>query len=339
MKIINNDILGIALKDFFSDHLPKLRGMSPHTILSYRDSLKLFIQFLIQQKNISIEKLTVEKIEPDQVIDFLNHLEKSRGNGIGTRNIRLSAIHSFFRYLGGKYLESFNLSQRILNIPFKRTTSRTIEYLEFNEIMAVLQSVDQGKTDGRRDYALLLLLFNTGARVQEIVDLKADNLQLSKPFSIHIWGKGRKERICPIWPETAKILREYTEEHEIDLRKSVPIFLNHLGKPITRFGIGYILKKYIQKAAEIHPSLNKKRLHPHSIRHSTAVHLLKSGVDLSTIANWLGHVNVNTTNKYATMDLEMKQKAIAKAKPVGDEIQAESSWRKNPNILSWLESL
>lgn len=339
MKTLQANILGIALKDFFYSYLPGLRGMSSHTILNYRDSLKLFLQFLIQQKNISVSELTIEKIETDEVIGFLDYLEKTRGNSVGTRNIRLSALHSFFRYLAGKYPEHFSISQRILNIPFKRTNTQAIEYLEFEEVMALLKSVDRGKLNGRRDYALLLFMFNTGARVQEIVDLKAKDLQLSKPFIVHIFGKGRKERICPIWPETAGILREYLEEHGMDFRESLPIFLNHLGKPLTRFGIGYIFKKYLHKAAKIQASLKKKRLHPHSMRHSTAVHLLKSGVDLTTIANWLGHTSINTTNKYATMDLEMKQKALAKAKPLGDEIGPESSWKENLDILAWLESL
>ena len=169
MKILEASILGVALKDFFYSYLPQLRGMSPHTILNYRDSLKLFLQFLIEQKNICVSELTIEKIEPDEVIDFLNYLEKTRGNGAGTRNIRLAALHSFFRYLAGKYPQHLNLSQRILSIPFKRTSTQVIEYLEFEEVMALLKSVDQTKVNGRRDYALLLFMFNTGVRVQEIV--------------------------------------------------------------------------------------------------------------------------------------------------------------------------
>lgn len=339
MTILEANILGIALKDFFYSYLSQLRGMSPHTILNYRDSLKLFLQFLIQEKDICVSELTIEKIEPDQVIGFLNYLEKTRGNGAGTRNIRLAALHSFFRYLAHQYPQHLSLSQRILSIPFKRTSTQVIEYLEFEEVMALLKSIDRSKVNGRRDYALLLFMFNTGARVQEIVDLKTKDLELSKPFMVHIFGKGRKERICPIWSETAHILREYLKEQGMDFGKSLPIFLNHLGEPLTRFGIGYIFKKYLHKAAKIQPSLKKKRLHPHSMRHSTAVHLLKSGVDLATIASWLGHASVNTTNKYATMDLEMKQKALAKAKPLGDEIPPESSWKENPDILAWLESL
>lgn len=339
MKTRQSNTLGVALRDFFSNYLPQLRGMSAHTILSYRDSLKLLLQFLAQQKNRSVSHLTIEDIGVAEVIAFLDHLEKNRRNGIGTRNIRLSALHSFFRYLACMYPEYLDQSQRILSIPFKHMTTRTVEYLEFEEIMAVLQAADRSQPDGRRDYALLALMFNTGARVQEIVDLKANDLQLSKPFSVRILGKGRKERICPLWAETTHVLREYVEERGIDVRKPVTLFLNHLGKPLTRFGVRYILAKYLRNASDVQPSLEKKRLHPHSMRHSTAVHLLKSGVDLSTIAHWLGHVSVNTTNKYAAMDLEMKRQAIAKAKPLGDETNPQSSWRQNPDILEWLESL
>jgi site-specific recombinase XerD len=339
MKARRSNTLGLALKDFFGDYLPQLRGMSLHTILSYRDGLRLLLLFIAQQKNISVSDLTIENIGVAEVIAFLDHLEKNRRNGIGTRNIRLSALHSFFRYLAGMYPEHLYQSQRILSIPFKRMSTRAVEYLEFEEIMAVLQAVDRSKSDGRRDYALLALMFNTGARVQEIVDLKANDLQLTKPFSVYIYGKGRKERICPIWDQTAHVLREYVEERGIDLRKPVTLFTNHLGKPLTRFGVRYILAKYLRNAAETQPSLRKKRLHPHSMRHSTAVHLLKSGVDLSTISHWLGHVSINTTNRYATMDLEMKRQAIAKAKPLGDETNPQSSWRKSPDILAWLESL
>jgi site-specific recombinase XerD len=313
--------------------------MSSHTILSYRDSFKLLLVFLSQQKNIPVTDLTIENIGIAEIIAFLDYLERERKNGIGTRNIRLSALHSFFRYLAGMYPEHLDQSQRILSIPFKRMSTRTIDYLDFDEIMAVFKTVDRSKFDGRRDYALLWLMFNTGARVQEILDLKGNDLQLSKPFSVHIFGKGQKERICPIWSETAQILREYVEELGIDLRKPVPIFMNHLGRPLTRFGVRYILEKYLQKAASVQPSLKKKRLHPHSMRHSTAVHLLKSGVDLSSIAHWLGHVSPNTTNKYATMDIEMKQQAIEKAKPLCQGINPQSSWRKDPDILAWLESL
>jgi site-specific recombinase XerD len=331
--------LGVALRDFFYDYLQRLRGMSPNTVLSYRDAMKLLLRFVADRKKVSVAGLTIEDIGAPEVVAFLDHLEKNRNNGIVTRNMRLAAIHSFFRYLAGRYPEHLDQSQRVLSIPFKRMTIPAVEYLEFEEIVAVLKAIDRTEQHGRRDYALLAIMFNTGARVQEILDLKASDLQLTHPHSVRVHGKGGKERICPIWPETAHVLREYLEEQGIDPRKPATVFANHHGGPLTRFGVRYILSKHIQKAAEVRPSLGRKRLHPHSIRHSTAVHLLKSGVDISTIAHWMGHASINTTNRYTAIDLEMKRNAIARAKPLREENSAQPSWKHNPDIITWLESL
>lgn len=339
MKPARTNTLGVAIKGFFADYLPKIRGSSPHTILNYRDSIRLCLLFLAQQKNISVADLTIENLGVEEIIAFLNYLEEDRNNQTGTRNSRLAALHSFFRYVAGIYPEVLDQCQRILNIPFKRRASRAVDYLEFDEITAVLTSVDRSKRDGRRDYALLSLMFNTGVRVQELIDLKANDFRLSKPFSVRIFGKGCRERVCPIWPETAHLLHQFLEERGIDARKPVTVFTNHTGKPLTRFGIRYLLAKHLHNAASARPSLAKKRLHPHSMRHSTAIYLLKSGVDLSTIANWLGHTSVNTTNKDATMDLEMKRRALEKAKPLTDGAPPQGEWKQNPDLLAWLESL
>ena len=330
--------LATALQGFFCDYLPRQKGTSLHTAHSYRDSMKLLLVFLARN-NGPVNSLCFEDMNVNKIVAFLDHLESERHNSVGTRNIRLSAVHSFSRYVAGMFPEYLALSQQILSVPFKRMCTRTVEYLEFEELSDVLNQVDRSKSNGRRDYALLTLMFNTGARVQEIVDLKAVDLHLSAPFSVNIFGKGRKERICPLWANTARILRQYVEERSLDLRQPVTLFTNHLGTPLTRFGVRYIMAKYIQKAAQIHPSLKIKRLHPHSMRHSTAVHLLKSGVDLVTIANWLGHASINTTNKYATIDLDMKRAAIAKAASPQTKSVSHLSWRSNPDILNWLESL
>ena len=330
--------LATALQGFFCDYLPRQKGTSLHTAHSYRDSMKLLLVFLTRD-NGPVNSVCFEDMNVNKIVAFLDHLESERHNSVGTRNVRLSAVHSFFRYVASMFPEYLNLSQQILSIPFKRMRTRAVEYLEFEELSAVLNQVDRSKSNGRRDYALLTLMFNTGARVQEIVDLKAADLHLSAPFSVNIFGKGRKERICPLWANTARILRQYVEERGLDLRQPVTLFTNHLGTPLTRFGVRYIMAKYIRKAAQIHPSLKIKRLHPHSMRHSTAVHLLKSGVDLATIANWLGHASINTTNKYATIDLDMKREAIAKAASPQTKSVPHLSWRSDPDILNWLESL
>jgi site-specific recombinase XerD len=338
MNTKKSNALAIALRGFFCDYLPHQKGTSFHTIHSYRDSMKLLLLFLAPD-NDSVNSLCFEDLCVNNIIAFLNYLESERNNSIGTRNVRLSAVHSFFRYVPSRFPDYFELSQQILSIPFKRMRTRAVEYLEFEELTALINQIDRSKQNGRRDYALLTLMFNTGARVQEVVDLKANDLHLSTPCSVRLFGKGRKERICPLWTKTARILRQYVKDQSIDLRKPTPLFMNHLGTPLTRFGVRYILKKYLHKATQSHPSFKAKRLHPHSIRHSTAVHLLKSGVDLATIANWLGHSSINTTNKYATIDLEVKREAIAKASPPRTKSGSPFYGSGDPDILNWLESL
>jgi hypothetical protein len=207
-----------------------------------------------------------------------------------------------------------------LAVPFKRARSRPVEYLElFAEIQAVLAAIDRSTTNGRRDYALLASMFNTGARVQEIVALRISDLRLESPPHLRLFGKGRKERICPLWSQTADLLRALLAERGTNQpRADQSLFVNHHGEPLTRFGVRYILAKYCTQAREAMPTLATKRLHPHSMRHSTAVHLLRSGVDMVTISQRLGHANVTTTNRYATVDLEMKRKAIEQARPIDE---------------------
>jgi len=334
-----SNLLGVAIRGFLLDYLPEQRGMSQNTITSYRDSMKLLLLFISEKKGIDVCDLVIEDIGTETILAFLAYLEEERGNGARTRNVRLSAVHSFFRYLACISPEHLEHSQRVLSIPFKREPSLETEYLEFNEMTALLNAVDRGGIDGKRDYALLALMFNTGARVSEIVDMKVRDLHLGKPSGVRIMGKGRKERVCPIWTETAQVLRDYLDCREGTLNGGQAVFVSHVGAPITRFGIGYIVKKYLKLASGSCPSIAQKNLHPHSMRHSTAIHLLKSGVDLISIANWLGHSSVNTTNKYAVMDLEMKREALAKVKPFNDGVADISSWRRDPSILEWLNSL
>lgn len=338
MTVPRANALGRALRAFFSDHLPRLRGLSPHTIHSYRDSLTLLLRFMTTHRRRLVAKLDLVDIEAEDVIGFLDYLEEERHNTIATRNVRLAALHAFFHYAAAEDPEQLSRSQRILHIPFKRADQRPIEYLEYDEIQAVLNAIDRATRQGRRDYALLATMFNTGARVQELLDIRAYDLQLTKPFQVRLFGKGRKERLCPLWPQTAALLSDLCAENRLDPRAPVHVFLNHRGKPLTRFGVRYILAKYVERAGMAAPTLKNKRLHPHSMRHSTAVYLLKSGIDLSTIGQWLGHASVNTTNKYATVDLDMKRQALACADPPATELLAPD-WRKDPTTLEWLEAL
>ena len=330
--------LASTLHGFFTDYLPRQRALSPNTLHSYRDSLKLLLQFVAGKKG-DPSQITIEDLTVNRVTTFLQYLETGRRNQSSTRNVRLSAIHSFFRYVGAQCPEHLAQVQQILSVPFKRSATREIQHLSFDEIQAVLGAIDRSTGSGRRDLALLSLMFNTGARVSEIAGLQTADLQLAPPPSIVLRGKGRKERTCPLWPETAHLLQKMLEERSVAPRPSGVLFLNHRGQPVTRFGIRLILRKHLREAAKRAPSLKHKRLHPHSVRHSTAVHLLRSGVDLSTIAHWLGHVSVNTTNKYLAMDLEAKREALAKAKPLLNGGRPSGKWHRDPNLIAWLEQL
>lgn len=338
MKSTPNPVLSSALRGFFTDYLPQQRAMSPHTLYSYRDSLKLLLLFVAGGRS-DPSQLAVEQLTVEQVTAFLHHLETERHNSARTRNVRLSAIHSFFRYLGAHHPQHLAQAQRLLNIPFKRTALREIHHLECEEIQAVLRGIDQRTCDGQRDFVLLSLMFNTGARVSEVVGLQACDLRLTPPPSVLLRGKGRKERVCPLWLETARALRKHLETQAIGLQETRSVFRNHRGYPLTRFGVRWILQKHVRQAARHIPSLKTKRLHPHSWRHSTAVHLLRSGVDLSTIAHLLGHASVNTTNKYLTLDVEAKREALAKAKPILAHNGQSGRWRSDRNLMKWLESL
>ena len=331
------DVLALAIRRFLGDYLPQQRAFSAHTIRSYRDSLKLLLQFTAGPKR-RVADLTVADLTPVKILAFLDHLEQHRGNGATTRNVRLSAFHSFFDYLGAGWPEHLDQARRVLAITFKRTTHRTIDYLEAEELRTILAQIDRRTAWGRRDYVLLALMFNTGARVHEIVALQATDLRLSAPPSVKFLGKGRRERICPLWPETARLLQQHLTDTGLDPQDPQALFRNHRGTPLTRFGARLILQRHVERAATVLPALKRKRIHPHSLRHGTAVHLLKSGVDLSTIAHWLGHTSLNTTHKYVTIDLEAKRAAIAKAEPVGKSKRLPR-WRTDHDLLTWLASL
>lgn len=337
MKTSSPNLLGTTLRDYFMDHLPGLRGASVHTIHSYRDSLVLLLRFVAERRKKAVASLDLVDLDPPGILAFLAHIEQTRRNSASTRNVRLSAIHAFFDFVAARNPEHLDLAQRVIGIPFKRTQQRVIDYLEYEEIDSVLKAIDRTTTKGSRDYVLLATMFNTGARVQEVADMRARDLQLIKPFQVRLFGKGRKERYCPIWPQTAALLQSLCDQRKLDLRSDAHVFVNQRGAPLSRFGIRHILAKCLELAADKAPGLRKKRLHPHSVRHSTAVALLKSGVDLSTISHLLGHASPATTNRYAKVDLEMKRQAIARVTPVTR--RSRTPWGKDSTILDWLESL
>src|ERR1043166_8937733 len=221
------NLLGAVIRDYFTDHLPRLRGASPHTIHSYRDSIVLLLRFLAAKGGKAVAQLDLVDIDPAGILAFLSYLEKERKNGVSTRNIRLSAIHALFHFVASRNPEHLELAQRVLGIPFKRARQRAIDYLEYEEIDAVLKTINRTTVQGSRDYALLATMFNTGGRVQEIADLRACDLQLTKPLQVRLFGKGRKERYCPLWPQTAAVLRHFCRQGHLDMRSESRVFLNH----------------------------------------------------------------------------------------------------------------
>ncbi len=331
--------LARALRGFFAEHLPGVRGLSPHTVLSYRDSVALFLRFLAMHRGRPVVQLDLDDLDADVVIAFLDHLEADRGSCAGTRNVRLAALHAFARYLAAHDPEHLATSQRLLAVPFKRAGVRAVEYLEGDEFRAMLGAVDRGTPEGRRDHALLLTFLNTGARVQELLDLRPVDLQLDRPLQVRLRGKGRKERFCPLWPRTAEALRALVTEYGLDDGSAERLFRNRRGEPLTRFGVRYLLRAYKRRAEPSAPTLARKRVHPHTMRHTAAVHLLQAGVDLVSISHWLGHASVETTNRYASVDLETKRAAVDKAGPIGDADPALAGWRSDASVLEWLDSL
>lgn len=335
----NNTTLAIALHGFLAEYLPYQRSVSPHTLLSYRDTLKLLLKYMAGKKGdtscITIETITVEKVTA-----FLHYLESERKNQASTRNVRLSAIHSFFRYIGTQYPEHLEQTHHLLSIPFKRNALREIQHLEKHELEGILSGINRSTPQGKRDFTLPTLLFNTGARVSEIVNLQASDLRLCDDCpAITIRGKGKKERVCPLWPETARLLTDLLEEEEIFPNKPEAVFRNRCGARLTRFGVRVILQKHVTNATPYVPSLKYKRIHPHSLRHTTAVQLLRSGVDLCTIARLLGHSHLNTTNKYIALDVEDKRQALARSKPLLQSSSKARAWQQDNNVITWLENL
>ena len=331
--------LGRALRGLLGDNLPRVRGLSRHTVHSVRDALKLLLVFLERHLQRPAVTLDFPDLSREHLLAFLHHLETQRGNCAATRNVRLAALHSFARYAAPLFPEHCGVCQSILAIPFKRAEQRTVEYLEQNEMQALLQAPDRSTAAGRHDQALVLTMYNTGARVQAILDLRPCDLQLDRPRQALLRGKGGKRRCCPLWKETTALLHELMRTSDVDPADSQPLFRNRSGRPLTHFGVRYILRKHARTPSHSVPTLAAKRVHPPVLRHTAASHFLQAGVDMVTIGRWLGHANVSTTSIYAEVDLESKCKAVRKAKPLLNTDPGSADWRTNADILSWLESL
>jgi site-specific recombinase XerD len=283
-----------------------------------------------------VEELNVEDIDQSLVLNFLDYIENTRGCSARTRNARLAAIRALFGFVAREQPCLLLQSHTIRTIPLKRTQHKTIDYLEENEMQALLDAVELNSRTGVRDKALLLLLYNTGARVSEIVELKLADLRLDGVAQVKLLGKGNKYRSCPLWPETVEAIDDYLEKRTAKDPATQQLFLNANGSPLTRFGVRYIIRKYATAAKNQCPSIGAKAVSPHTIRHSTAMHLLRSGNEVNMVSYWLGHADINTTHIYVEIDMEMKRQMLQKAGP--PSVKKPLPWHK-PDVLQWLNAL
>lgn len=326
------------ISDFIARYLPDERGASVNTITAYRDTFVLLLDFIEKEKFLRVEKLTLAKIKKETIIEFLDWIQKERKCSDSTRNMRLAAIHSFYRYLQYENLNNLHEYQKILSIRSKKTRKESINYLTIEAIKLLLHQPDTTTTRGRRDLALLSLIYDTGARVQEIIDLTPSRLRLGKPSVIKIIGKGNRARLVPMLDAQIRNLKNYMKEYRLEqpTANMHPLFFNSRKEKFTRAGINHILQKYIEMARKTDKILIPERISCHSLRHSKAMHLLQAGVNLVYIRDILGHVSVQTTEIYARADSKQKRKALEKAY-VDINPDEEPIWAMNENLISWLK--
>jgi len=332
--------VGQMLFAFFEDYLKIQRGLRPGSIRSYRDTMKLFLNHIATACRRPITRLNLSDLSSDRVLEFLRTIEATRNSKVSTRNQRLAALRTFYRYLGAYQPEMLGEAERVEAIPTKRASPPETIYLERDEIEVLFRALPRQGCLALRDRALLMLLYNTGARVQEIADLRVGDVDLEPPLRARLHGKGDKWRKCPLWPETAELLKQLETVRSGD--RTLPLLTSRQRRPLTRFGIYKIVKRH---TAKLRPSNNLPRsrsLSPHAFRHAISVRLLEEGVDVNVIRGWLGHVNLETTNRYAEITLRMKQAAVAACLPpveTSEGCRPSSGWRKDEDLMKWLCSL
>lgn len=330
--------LGPWVRRFLLEHLIGERNLARNTQQSYRDTLRLLLPFSASRLRKPIDRLGVEDLSADHIREFLQDVEIQRGCSVATRNQRLAAIHSLAHFIGLHSPEHVRWCGEIRAIVFKRAPQLLVTYLEKAEMDALLEAPDLNTALGRRDHALLLFLYNTGARADEVAHVRIADLDLGHTpgrdvSSVLIHGKGNKLRRCPLWARTVNELSPLVSSRD----STENVFLNRSRRPLTRFGIHTLVERYATRVAEQLPAVAKKRVSPHTIRHTTATHLLRAGVDINTIRAWLGHVSITTTNVYAEVDLEMKTKALANCEVKDDKSQ--KPWREDKGLMEFLRTL
>lgn len=322
------------LTTYLSEYLPVQKAVSENTISSYCTTFKLLIRYCRGVEKIHERKMDFPALTDELIIRFLQWLEDERGCSVSTRNQRLFALHSFFRYAQGQLPQYYMYFSKILSIPKKKAPKPSIGYIDLDSMEEILSGPDLDKKSGRRDAALLSLMYDTGARVSEIVNLTVRDIRLDNPAKVHLLGKGSKFRDVPILPQTKNLLHSYMRENNLLApgKQDAPLFFNHSGEKLTRAGVTYIVKKY----TEGFTTVNNAEISPHILRHTKAMHLLQAGVNIVYIRDLLGHSDVTTTEVYARADLKMKQSALEKVQSI---TPADTpSWQKNPDLLIWLEN-
>jgi len=331
------------LSKFLSEYLPFERNMSPNTIAAYRDTFVQFIGYMKDVQNIKVERLTLDETTRSRVLNFLSWIQNERNCSIATRNQRLASIHSFVSYLQYEEINHLQEWQKIRSIKALKGTKKSINYLTTDGIKLLLGQPDHTTVNGRRNLTLIALMYDTGARVQEIIDLTPESLKIeSQPYTIRIFGKGRKSRVVPLMEEQIFLLKQYMEGNHLfeQYKLKHPLFFNSRNEKLTRSGVTYILKTYANMAKQVNPGLIPDKISCHSLRHSKAMHLLQSGVNLVYIRDLLGHVSTQTTEVYARADSKQKREALEKAyMKLVPERASQCEWENNQNLLGWLKGL
>jgi integrase/recombinase XerD len=329
----------IHVTDFLTHYLGAQRNLSPNTIKAYRDVFTLLLRFCRDVRGIAPEKLRLAQIDVSLVEAFLDYLGTNRNSSPRTRNHRLAALHSFFRYVQAEEPAHMLQCQKILAIPVKRHARPSVTYLSKEELAEILAQPNLQTTEGRRDAVLLSVLYDTGARVQELIDLSVGDVRLDSPAQLRLMGKGRKIRAVPLMQSTVQLLRDHIRENGLDSpeRFDWPLFQNAQRHRLSRSGIRYILHKYLVQAQTKFPSL-KRSVSPHALRHTKGMHLLQGGISLDMIRDFLGHVDVKTTQIYARANLEMKRNALEKITEPSP-VPSIPAWQQDKNLLDWLHSL
>lgn len=298
------------VQQFFTEYLLTQRALSPNTVASYRDALMLFLDFAHERLGKAPTELHLADIKPDLILAFLDHLEHQRSNTVRSRNLRLTALRTFLKFAARRDVSSLHAIERALGVPMKRFERPMLGFLSREEMLAVIG--EPGSTwTSQRDHLLLAMLYNTGARVSEIISVRVIDVVMDTSAWVHLHGKGRKQRTVPLWKSTVKEIRVWLR-HNPTLGDNAPLLPNRHGQAMTRANVNQRLDIAVGRAAEMYPSLNKRRISPHWVRHSTAMHMLQSGVAFNVIALWLGHECTTTTHRYVEADLAMKEKALAR---------------------------